>query len=102
MQTLTNLTDKLISAFTMHEKGKFFTQPESSPKSQQNPQLGNSGNQNMSQVKWIISLRGGKVIEKHILDPHEISKESISDSKKEFVKPLTHKEVTNFPHFLKY
>ena len=67
MQTLTNLTEivsKLTSALTMHEKGKFFTQPESSPKSQQNPQLGNSGNQNMSQVKWIISLRGGKVVEK--------------------------------------
>ena len=51
MQTLTNLTEtisKLTYALTMHEKGKFLVQHEPNPKSQQHPQIGNSGNPNMS------------------------------------------------------
>ena len=61
----------------MHEKGKFSTQLEPNLKIQQHPQMGYTWNQNMSQVKSIIILRGGRVIEKHILDPREISKDSI-------------------------
>ena len=51
MQTLTNLTEtisKLTSALTMHAKGKFPAQPEPNLKSEQHPQIGNSGNPNMS------------------------------------------------------
>ena len=81
----------------MHEKGKFPAQPEPNPKSQQHPQMGNSGNQNMSQVKSVITLHGGKVVEKHIVDPRETSKDSISENKEEFVEPLTHEEITNSP-----
>ena len=46
MQTLTNLTEtisKLTSALTIHEKEKFPAQPKPNPKSQQHPQMGNSG-----------------------------------------------------------
>ncbi|KAH9679686.1 hypothetical protein KPL71_026227 [Citrus sinensis] len=100
MQTLTNLTEaisKLTYALTIHEKGKFLAQPESNPKSQQHPQIGNSGNQNMSQVKSVITLHGGKVVEKHIVDPREISKDSISENREESVEPLNHEEITNSP-----
>ena len=86
MQTLTNLAEtisKLTSALTMHEKGKFLAQPKANPKSQQHPQMENSRNQNMSQVKSVITLRGGKVAEKYIVDPRETSKDSISENRKE-------------------
>ena len=56
MQTLTNLTEtisKLTSTLTMYEKGKFLAQPELNPKRQQHPQMRNSGNENMSQVKLV-------------------------------------------------
>lgn len=98
MQTLTNLTEiifKLTSALTLHEKGKFPAQPKQNPKNQQHPQMGNSENQTMSQVKSVITLRGGKVVEKHIVDPRETSKDSISENRKESVEPLTHEEITN-------
>ena len=82
MQILTNLTEtisKLTFVPTMHEKWKFPAQPEQNPRSQQHPQMENLGNQNMSQVKSVITIRGGKVVEKHIVDPHETSKDSISE-----------------------
>ena len=100
MQTLTNLAEtisKLTSDLTIHEKRKFPAQPEPNPKSQQHPQMGNSGNQNMSQVKSVITLRCGKVVEKHIVDPRETSKDSISENREESVEPLTHEEITNSP-----
>ena len=103
MQTLTNLTEtisKLTSALTLHEKGKFPAQPEPNPKNQQHPQVGNSENQNMSQVKSVITLRGGKVVEKHIVDPRETSKDSISENREESVEPLTNEEITNSPVLL--
>ena len=34
-------------------------------------------------------------LSKNILNPHEISKELISENKEEFIEPLTHKEITN-------
>ncbi|KAH9658012.1 hypothetical protein KPL70_023319 [Citrus sinensis] len=100
MQTLTNLTEtisKLTSVLTIHEKGKFPAQPEPNPKSQQHPQMGNSGNQNMSQVKLVITLCGGKVVENHIVDPRETSKDSISENREEFVEPLNNEKITNSP-----
>ncbi|XP_024042757.1 uncharacterized protein LOC112099574 [Citrus clementina] len=79
----------------MHEKGKFPAQPEPNPKSQQHPQMGNSGNQNMSQVKSVITICDSKVVEKHIVNPRETSKDLISENREESVKPLTHEEITN-------
>ena len=108
MQTLTNLTEtisKLTYALTVHEKGKFPAQLKANPKIQQHPQMGNSGNQNMRQVKSVLTFRGGKVVEKHIMDPHESSKDLISVNKEEFVEPLNHEEITRsllYPHFLKH
>ena len=46
----------------------------------------------------VITLHGCKVVEKHILDPRETSKDSISENKEESVEPLTHEEITNSPH----
>ena len=100
MQTLTNLTEtisKLTSTLTIHEKGKFPAQLEPNPKSQQHPLMGNSRNQNMSQVKSVITLRGSKVVEKHIVDPRETSKDSISENREESIEPLAHEEITNSP-----
>ena len=45
----------------------------------------------------VITFRGGKVVEKHILDPHESNKDSILENREVFVKPLTHEEITNSP-----
>ena len=101
MQNLTNLTEivsKLTSALTMHKKWKFYVQPKPDLKSQQHPQMNNLENQNISQVKSAITLRGGKIIEKHIWDPRKISKDSISKDTEVFVEPLTYKEITNSPH----
>lgn len=44
-----------------------------------------------------MTLRGGKVVEKHILDHRKIGKESISESKKESNEPLIYEEITNSP-----
>ena len=67
----------------MHEKHKFPSQLEPNLKSQQHHQISNIGNQNIHQVKSVIILRGGKFVEKHVLNPREISEEPISVSKKE-------------------
>lgn len=45
----------------------------------------------------VITLCGGKVVEKHILDPRETSEDSILENMEESVKPLTHDEITNSP-----
>ena len=98
MQTLTNLTEivsKLTSNLTLHEKGKFHAQPKPNSKSQQHPQMENAEKQNISQVKSVITLRGGKVLEKHIFDPRETSKDLISENREEFIEPLNHEEITN-------
>ena len=108
MQTLTNLTktiSKLTYSLTVHEKEKFHAQPKPNPKNQQHPQMGNSGNQNMRQVKSVITLHGGKVVKKHIMDPRESSKDSISENKEESIEPLNHEEITSsllYSHFLKH
>ena len=52
----------------------------------------------MSQVKQVITLCGGKVVGKHILDPRETSKDSILENREESVEPLAHEEITNSPH----
>ena len=67
--------------------------------------MGKIGHQNISQVKSIITLHGGKVVKKHILDHRETSNDSISENKEESVEPLAHEVITNSPlvhHFLKH
>ena len=54
----------------------------------------------MSEVKSIITIGGGKVVEKHIVDPRETSKDSISENREESVEPLTNEEITNSPVLL--
>ena len=43
----------------------------------------------------VITFHGCKVVEKHIFNRRKITKESISDSKKEFYELLTYEEITN-------
>ena len=87
---MTETISKLTYALTLHERRKFHAQPEPNPKSQQHSQMRNSGNQNMSQVKSVITLRSGKVVKKHILNPRETSKDSLSENREESVEPLTY------------
>ena len=68
---MTETISKLTSALTMHEKRKFPTQPEQNPKSQQHHKT-------------------SKVVEKYIMNPHETSKDSISENMEESVEPLTY------------
>ncbi|KAK4856886.1 hypothetical protein QYF36_022328 [Acer negundo] len=51
----------------------------------------------MDQVKLVITLRNGKVVEKHILEPCEKDDESISKGKEGVDEPTPSKEKTKFP-----
>ena len=69
---------KFTSTLNFQEKGKFPSQPQQNPKGQYNANASSSGNQHMDQVKSVITLRSGKVIEKPTLEPCEKDDESIS------------------------
>ena len=71
---------KLTSALSFQEKGKFPSQPQQNPKGQYN-NASSSGSQHMDQVKSVITLRSGKVIEKPTLEPYEKDDELISEGK---------------------
>ncbi|KAK0601042.1 hypothetical protein LWI29_020785 [Acer saccharum] len=99
-QTLTDLKDTLAKfafAITIHEKGKFPSQPQPNPKGQYNLDDSSSGSQHMDQVKSVITLRNGKVVEKHILEPCEKDDESVSKGKERVDEPTPSKEKTKFP-----
>ena len=64
MSDLKETFAKFTSALTIHEKGKFPTQPQPNPKSHQNLHENSSGSQYVDQVKSVITLRNGKVIER--------------------------------------
>ena len=73
-QSMTNFKDtlaKLTSTLSFQEKGKFPSQPQQNPKGQYNANVSNSGSQHMDQVKSVITLRSGKVIDKPTLEPCE-------------------------------
>ncbi|XP_073014521.1 uncharacterized protein [Primulina eburnea] len=106
-QTMTDLKDtlaKFASALNVHEKGKFPSQPLPNPKDHHS-QIGTSGTQPMDQVKSVITLRSGKVVEKSILEPCEDDDKSTSKGKE--VEPITCEEEVQqtvsppFPHALK-
>jgi len=86
----------LTSALSFQEKYKFPSQPRQNPKGQYNANASSSGSQHMDQVKSVITLRSGKVIEKPILEPFENDDESISEGK-EGVKSEHCKEKTDSP-----
>ena len=52
---------KITYALTIQEKWKFLAQPQQNPKIQQNPPT--------DQVKSVITLRSGKVVDRPILKP---------------------------------
>jgi len=84
-QTMADLKDalaKFTSALSFQEKCKFPSQPQQNPKGQYNAYASSSGSQHMDQVKSIITLRSGKVIEKLTLEPCEKDEELISEGKK--------------------
>ena len=81
---MTNLKDalaKFISALNFQEKGKFPSQPQQNPKGQYNANASSSESQYMDQVKSVITLSSGKVIEKPTLEPCEKDDELISEGK---------------------
>ena len=83
-QTMTDFKDTLVkftSALNFQEKGKFSSQPYQNPKGQYNANASSSGSQHMDQVKSVITLHSGKVIEKPILEPCEKDDELISEGK---------------------
>ena len=96
-QTFSDLKDtlaKIAYALIIQEKGKFPTQPQPNPKIQNAP---------MDQVKLVITLRSGKVIDQPI--PKSCENEN-SKGKEELDKLTTSEEITivtselPFPHVL--
>jgi len=107
-QTMADLKDslaKFTSAPSFQEKCKFPSQPQQNPKGQYNANASSPGSQHMDQVKSIITLRSGKVIEKPILEPCKKDDELISEGK-EGVEFEHCKEKTDsssalpFPHVM--
>ena len=94
---------KLTFVLSFQEKGKFPSQPQQNPKGQYNANARSSGSQHIDQVKSVITLRSGKVIEKPILEPCEKDDELISKGNQR-VEPEHCKEKTDstpvlsFPH----
>jgi hypothetical protein len=92
---------KFTYALSFQEKGKFSSQPQQNPNGQYNANASSSGSQHMDQVKSVITLHGGKVIEKPILEPCEKDDESISKGK-EGVEPEHCKEKIDSPPVLPF
>jgi hypothetical protein len=103
-QTMADLKDTLAKftyTLSFQEKGKFPSQPQQNPKGQYNSSASSSGSQHMDQVKSIITLHNGKVIEKPILEPCEKEDELVSKGK-ERVEPEHCKEKTDSPQELPF
>jgi len=104
LKSMTNFKDtlaKFTSALSFQEKGKFPSQPQQNPKGQYNINASSSGSQYIDQVKSVITLRSGKVIEKLILEPYEKDDELISEGK-EGVESKHYKEKTDSPPTLPF
>ncbi|KAK9211927.1 hypothetical protein WN943_001306 [Citrus x changshan-huyou] len=89
-QTFSDLKDtlaKIAYALTIQEKGKFPAQPQPNPKIQQNPPT--------DQVKSVIILRSGKVVDRPMPEPYENDENSKG---KEGLNELTpSEEITSVP-----
>ena len=101
MVDLKDILAKFTSALIFQEKGKFQSQSQQNPKGKFNSSASSSGSQHIDQVKSITTLRGGKVIEKPILEPCEKDDELISEGK-ERVEPEHCKEKTDSPLVLPF
>jgi len=104
VQSMTDFKDTLAKftyALSFQEKGKFSSQPQQNPNRQYNANASSSWSQHIDQVKSVITLHGGKVIEKPILEPCEKDDESISEGK-EGVKPEHCKEKNDSPPILPF
>jgi len=102
-QTMADLKDALAKftyALSFQEKGKFPSQPQQNPKGQCNANASSSGSQHMDQVKSVITLRSGKVIQKLTLEPCE--KDELIFEGKEGVECEHCKEKTDFPPALPF
>jgi len=102
-QTMADLKDALVkftSALSFQEKDKFPSQPQQKPKGQYNANASSSGSQHMDQVKSVITLRSGKVIEKPILEPCD--KDELISEGKEGVESEHCKEKTDSPPALQF
>jgi hypothetical protein len=69
-------------ALSFQEKGKFPSQPQQNPKGQYNSNASSCGSQHMDQVKSVITLRSGKVIEKPTLEPCDSFDDCLSNLEK--------------------
>jgi hypothetical protein len=69
---------KFTYALSFQEKGKFSSQPQQNPNRKYNANASTSRSQHIDQVKSVITIHGGKVIEKPIFEPCEKDDESIS------------------------
>jgi len=83
MADLKDTLAKFTYALSFQEKGKFLSQPQQNHKEQYNSSASRSESQHIDQVKSVITLRSGKIIEKLILKPSEKDGESISEGKEE-------------------
>jgi hypothetical protein len=81
MADLKGTLAKFTSALSFKEKGKFPSKPQQNPKDLYNANVSSSGSQHMDQVKSVITLCNGKVIEKPTLEPCEKDDELISEGK---------------------
>jgi len=101
MADLKDALAKFTSALSFQEKGKFPSQPQQNPKGQYNANASSSESQHMDQVKLIVTLRSGKVIEKPIHEPCQKNDELIFEGK-ERVEPEHYKEKTDSPPALPF
>ena len=81
MTDFKDILEKFTSALSFKEKGKFPSQPQQNTRGQYNANASSFGSQHMNQVKSVITLYSGKVIEKLTLEPCEKDDESISEGK---------------------
>jgi len=98
-QTMIDFKDslaKFTSTLSFQEKGKFPSQPQQNVKGPYNANASSSGSHHIDQVKSVITLRSGKVIEKLTLEACEKYDESISEGK-EGVESEHCKEKTDSP-----
>jgi hypothetical protein len=101
MTDFKDILAKLTFALSFQEKRKFPSQPQQKPKGQYNANASSFGSQHMDQVKSVITLRSGKVIEIPIHEPCEKDDESIFKGK-EGVEFEHCKEKTDFPSALPF
>jgi len=81
MADLKDTLEKFTYALSFQETGKFQSQSQQNPKGHYNANASSSRSQHMDQVKSVITIHSGKVIEKPILEPCEKNDESIFEGK---------------------